>query len=461
MATARFHTAASSASTRLDSISQVADACGVPLLPWVERAVAVTTEHEDGEPLRRIATWTVPRQAGKSVAQQVIAIEAMLRKPDQFGVYMAQNRLAATNRLKGLAKLLQVSGLDPGHRATFGVGNERMVFGNGSVLQVLPPTENAAHGESLDLIILDEVFAIDPIVMQGLTPAMSARPEAQLIAVSTQGTLANSHLLNELTAQGREDPDSMEMAYVEYSCPDDVHPLDEAYWPDYHPGIEGGTTTMKHLRSEAKRMRLGDFARAYGNRATAQETDAIPAEWWERSGAARPIPDRISLSVDSSSLGAGIAAAFTIDDGWHADLVEHRAGEDLKWIVPRLRGLMADREVPILVMDAGGPISTLRPELQALCEDQGVAFRQLSQADRARADQHLYDLLRESSLTHGQLEALDESVASVGTQAAGDLWRFSRKRSVGDPSPIIALSEAAWGAYEVEELMPSPAFHVV
>ena len=175
----------------------------------MERAVAITTEYEETElgrePLRRLATWTTPRQSGKSVAQQILALSWMSEAPGLHGIYMAQNRLSATNRLRGMTALCQRAGLD--HKATFGVGNEKLILyvdGEESVIQVMAPTESAAHGESLDLAILDEIAFIDPIVMQGITPAMAARPEALLLMVSTAGTLAGSDLLNGLVAQGSE-----------------------------------------------------------------------------------------------------------------------------------------------------------------------------------------------------------------------------------------------------------------
>lgn len=461
LARPRFHTEASEAPNQIDRLRQIGDDVGMPLLPWTDRALAVWSEYEatdlGDEPLRRTGLFTVPRQSSKSTSAMVWLIERATRKPDQYGILMAQNRLAATNRLKDLVKMLSRAGI--AHKATFGVGNERCTFGNGTVLQVLPPTENAAHGESVDFALLDEVFAIDPIVVEGVLPAMSARPEAQLLYTSTAGTLADSHLLNGLTEAGREEPDG-EMMIADYGVPEGVHPLDEEHWHEWHPGL-GYTATVKHLRSEAKRMRIGQWTRAYGNVATSQETEVIPGEWWLRSEDELPVPKEITLALDASPFGGTIAASFTHDNGRHVDLVEHRAGDDWSWMMPRVIELCSgDRDVLAIALDAAGLIGYLAPELKQLALDRVLDFRSFTQGDRARASHYFYDQLRDGHLTHGESEVASESLATIGSQTTGDLWRFSRKRSVGDPAPIIAMSMALYAHNEAEQ-KPSPAVHFV
>ena len=464
-ASAKYHTAPSGALNRLEAISAVADACGVPLLPWVSKALEVATEYEvtdlGEEPLRRRCLVTTPRQSGKSVAMSVIGLEALTRRPDQHGILMAQTRVAAMNRLKGITKLALAAGIP--HKTTLGVGNERMhlyVNGGESVLQVMPPTENAAHGESLDLVLLDEVFSLPEIILQGVSPAMAARPEAQLYFFSTQGTL-ESELLNALTQQGREDPEGP-MSFVEYSLPEGSDHTDEDVWWTYHPGL-GFTVHPKHLRAELQSMKTSDWLRAYGNLRQNLEEEVIPADWWEQSQLLVPVPDQgVCLAVDVSAYGGSITAAFPVEDGWHTDLVSFVPGDDHAWIVPRVEELIVKLQVEAVAVDTSGPAAYLGPALQSAVEGTGTtALRRMSLQDRSRASHHFYQLLREGTLTHAPSEVMDRSISMTGQQTTGDLWRFSRSRSVGDPAPTISASMAVWLAYEVHELAPRPALHVI
>ena len=92
----------------------------------------------------------------RSIAVGQVAIERLTREPDLYGIYVAQTREAARNRLAGIATMLVRSGLDPLAKFTRGVGNERLLLSNGSVMEVVSPAATSIHGESLDIAIMDE-----------------------------------------------------------------------------------------------------------------------------------------------------------------------------------------------------------------------------------------------------------------------------------------------------------------
>ncbi len=73
------------------------------------------------------------------------------------------------------------------------------------------------------------------------------------------------------------------------------------------------------------------------------------------------------------------------------------------------------------------------------------------------ADQWLHNGLRDGSITHGHLGALEEAVEGAVTRSVGDLWRFDRMRSLVDVSPLIACSMAGFTGYEAELLAPQVA----
>jgi hypothetical protein len=434
----------------------VADATGWPLLPWVRRAMQVSTEYhrESGLPVRSRVLWTVPRQCGKSVGLSSYTIERCMREEGTYGIYVAQSREAARKRLRNMALLLNRSRLDLGARFKRGVGNEALEFSNGSLIELAPPTEQALMGDSLDIALVDEIYAIPPNVLYGtILPAMAARPEAQVLMISTAGTL-ESTLLNELRQKGRENPQGR-MAFVEYGKPEEIHAFDEDSWRDWHPGL-GETIALAKMREAADEEPLPEFLRAWCNVTTAVADPVWPADWWQASATTVAVPDEISIGIDSTSAGASIMAGWQAEGGWHGDLIEYREGSDVDWIPERLAQLFGRFSITTVGMEHSGPIGMIEPEIRDLCELERVPLRGFGRSDRCKADQWLYETLKAKRLTHGKSEALDDSQGATPARKIGDRWLFDRDRAIIDPSPIIALSMAVYSAYEAEILNPKP-----
>lgn len=426
----------------------------MPLLPWSKRFFDVTTEYDldTGWPKRRRALATLPRQSGKSVALASWLIDLHRRKPGAYTAYVAQSRQAAANRLRGIATMLHDSGLDPGAKLTMGVGNERLRLFGGEV-QVHSPTADAVHGESLDGAVLDEVFSVKEHIMQALGPAMAARPAAQLMMISTQGTL-ESHLLNRLCDIGREDPDGA-MAYAEYALPEDVHPFSWEHYPVYHPGL-GHTIRLEHLQDEAKLMTVADYTRAYANRLVATTTPLIPEDVWAGQ-AAHPAPGQQPvLAVERTAWGASIAAAYATDVGYHGDLVDYQEGADWDWVWPRLTELADRLDVRSVVYDSSGPMAAAEPRMKAWAEEQGIPLVVRTARQRARGEVWTMGQVIDHTVTHNDLPALTEAVQLAQTETLGDLWRIQRRRALGDTSPAVAWCLAVYAAYEADELAPTP-----
>lgn len=431
-------------------------ALGYPLLPWQAEFIEVATEHyaRSGVPYRKAALCTVPRQSGKSILITAVAAHWLLTWPEQYAVLTAQTRIAATNRLKHLARRLSESGLDPEARFTRGVGNERIILSNGSQVDVVSPTAASVHGESVDLAIIDEAWKVDPIFLAGVVPAMVARPRSQLWVISTAGT-EESQLLNDMTGRAQEDPQG-DTAYVEYSMPDDAHPYDETRWGEWMPAL-GHTTTVDSIRAAKTVLSLPEFTRAFGNLPRmGDRAKAIPWEWWQTAEADLPPEVGLCLAVDVNRSPAGwsIAAAYPTPDGYHADLIEHSTGLELTPIPHRMRDLIQRFRPAAIGLDPFGPAGALTPDFEALARDYGVELHTFNGRQRAAADVYLFDLLRDHKHTHSRSIPLDTAVEGAHADSKGDTWFFSRPNSYVDLSPLLAVSMATWLAYATETLAP-------
>lgn len=455
---------------RAAEIMATSVAMGTPLMPWQYSVAEVATEYRVATrvPYRKTVTVTVPRQSGKSVLVQSVGVNTLMADPYLYAVYVAQTRLGATNRLRDIAHRLESLGVDPGHKFTRGVGNEKITFTNGSRLEVQSPKAVSAHGESIDLAILDELWRVPSDVMSGVVPAMVARPRAQLWLLSTAGN-EESELLNNMVAKGREDPDG-DMAFFEWSMPEDANVYDSARWHEWMPAL-GHTASIESIAAAQSVMSLPEFRRAFGNIAILEDNAAaIPEAWWRWGHTTEEVPPvGLSLAVDVNRTPPGwsIAAAWPTSEGFHGDLVEHGIGLELSPIPAKLRELVARFRPAEICLDPTGPAGALVPDIQSIADDYVIPLRTFNGAQRARADVWLFDLLRGSTeehteeadataptFTHSPMIPLDQAAEAARAEEKGAAWFFSRATSYVDLSPLLAVSMAVWSARECEVLAP-------
>ncbi len=448
---------------RLDGVREAAGLLGLTLLPWQERVAAVLTEYTKDGPCWDTGLVTVPRQAGKTVLAQCLIVETALRVPEARIAYTAQTRGDAAKRVIQLGQRLARAGVDV--QATRGIGNESIRFhGSGAEVFVVSPTHTGAHGESLDYVVLDETWAVDPIVLQGIVPARAARPESQMVAISTMGTY-ESVLLNDLVAKGREsvtDGRTRGLAYWEWALPEDGDPYDPAWWARYHPAL-GLTVTEQSIRSALEIMSPSEFVRAYCNRLVEATSEEIPAEWWEATAAPyADIPEggvTIGIDVGVGPDSASMAVAWPTEAGQHVELADYRQGP-LEWLMPRLVELVDRYDPAGLVMDVVGPANLIAGEVRRLAEDRRVPLRVPKSHDVAAACAFTYDGLRKGTLTHGVAEPLDRAVLGAVRKSFSDTWAWSRRQSRHDVSPLLAAALAAWSVNE-QSLVPKPKYAVL
>lgn len=146
--------------------------------------------------------------------------------------------------------------------------------------------EHGGHGETADLVILDECWSYpDARVEMSARPMMSTRPNAQLWAVSTAGKSEASWWWERLAAARTCAELAMPsgQCLIEYSADDDADPFDEALWPVFMPAL-GLTVHLESLRADLSGMKPGPFSRAYMNRRPTAEGEGwavISRDVWE------------------------------------------------------------------------------------------------------------------------------------------------------------------------------------
>ena len=260
---------------------------GVKLMPWQRDALGVALQHRRGRRLYRDVTVTVPRQSGKSTLILALAVWTMTTGPDRRVVYGAQSKIAARQKLlrtwwpavarSPLADQFTI------HRAN---GAEALRCANGSELVLLSAEESTGHGETADLVFLDEAWtAPDERIETAARPMLATIPNGQLWALSTAGSSQSTWWWDRLAAArtcaelGMPDGHAL----VEWSAADGADPFDPAVWRACMPAL-GHTITEATVRADLAGMGVQQFSRSYLNRRPTDDDEGwhvVSREDWE------------------------------------------------------------------------------------------------------------------------------------------------------------------------------------
>jgi len=435
-------------------------------MPWQKRAGRLLAEyrpelctcHKPARLLPRFKTVavTVPRQQGKTVLAKVV-VDNRARVDSFAEMYgTAQTRQYAAKHVINLGKTLQKGGV----KLYRGVGNEKVVWPNGSEYRPISPNEGGGHGDSIDFMLVDEGWKLSMSTLGGIAPAMIARPHAQMLLISTMGTKESS-VWNGIVTEGRdavENPDS-KMAYLEYSAPDDETVLDDSRWHEWMPAL-GKTvskddihTSMKLMLSDAD-MGPSEVVRAFGNRTVDTLVTVFPQEWVAAAWRVIEPPESFVLGLDVNTRpdGASLTTAHQSTEGTTAlRNIEWRYGSP-SWVPEVVGNILQQRKVTVVVGDFGGPARAIKDEVQRLCDNAGIALLDRLPRDLAADTQSFYDGLREGNVHMQKDEPLYHAILDSRKKDIGDLWLVARRHMIQDASPIISAILAFGQARALSEV---------
>src|SRR6266508_5129305 len=209
-------------------VAATARQLGFSLLPWQRLVLSTALERSGRRPAYRDVLVSISRQQGKSSLALALIVWRLLSEPDQLVLYSAQNRAAARRKLLHTWwPRIRRSPLASRFELFRGFGAEGLSADNGSRLELLSATESAGHGETTDLVVVDEAWVHqDAAVEQAVRPTMATRQGAQLWALSTAGTAKSAWWRGKLDAgrasaeQGVTDG----AALLEWAAPADADP---------------------------------------------------------------------------------------------------------------------------------------------------------------------------------------------------------------------------------------------
>lgn len=239
---------------------------GYGLLHWQRRVVDGALEHDgDGNLVFRDVNVTTPRQQGKSLLVLAVVVHRLLASPGQIVVYASQSRNEARKRLldSWWPRIRRSPLRQAFDRPTRQMGGESLRAANGSILYLASSEESSGHGDTSDLVVLDEAWSLDQATEQGMRPGLFTRPNGQLWVVSTAGT-TKSLWWRERVEKGRQAVEhglTEGFCHFEWSAPHGAEVGDPATWYAAMPAL-GITIDEATVAADFAAMAEPEFRRA-------------------------------------------------------------------------------------------------------------------------------------------------------------------------------------------------------
>ena len=319
---------------------------GRELWPWHIEVLDGLLEHHDGKLCHRYGLTSCARQNGKTVMLQALIgwwlTEGKIIRGEPQAVLSVAHELRAAEEIHySLAPILEEKFNASKTYNSF--GRKEVRWDDGTIWRISSATPAAGHGQSNDLVVVDEIWDVDSDVLHnGLLPTQRARPSPLAAFFSTAGTEKSEAFLrwreNGLDLIDKGEPGRLFMA--EWSPPPNVDLSDRRYWLMGNPSIGFGHLTIEDLEDEAG-GNYQAFLRAGLNLWVASDQSWLePGEWEQLEETGTPPPWNC-LTVETSPDGSrfvGLLGGADPDGRVHVQtaFVTHSESEAWELIAEKL-----------------------------------------------------------------------------------------------------------------------------
>lgn len=394
-----------------------------------------------------------------------------------------------------------------------GNGDEGILLKSGCQVQFRTRTKGGARGISGDKIVFDEGYALRAHHMGALVPIMSARPDGQMLYLSSAG-MADSAILRDIRDRGRAGDDPA-LAYFEWCAPPPEQACDAGAACMHARTSVGCGCDKPELLQQAN---LAITSRTYGivcdGERIGEETgpprlrlrairgerrSMTPAEfgrermgWWDapaegispittaameraldsHSQAMDPVALAVTVALDRSSSAIGIAG-WRKDGKAHVELVEHRPGTG--WTLKRLTELSDKYKPCAVVINPASPAgafektmtSPLKPGADARfatkpepgakrLKDGQTQLHLMTSREYAQSCGAYADAIVNDQLRHIGQQPLTDATEGARTHESAGAWIWSAKDSPADITPIEVVTLALHGLVTYGRKKPPP-----
>lgn len=464
--------------SRYEEAVEVCERCGLILDEWQRFVLRHWLGvRENGKWAAREVGLCMPRQNGKGALLEAREIAGLFVFGERTLIHSAHDAKTSNEAFKRMRELLEEGGFShligaPSGRKGTGFatahGAERVLLKSGQELQYRTRTKVGGRGFSGDLVIFDEAMILPEAFVSALGPTISAKtiegnPQIVYTGSSVDQFLHDEGLVFAAVRQRGLRGDAPSLAWFEWSA--DADPAatpassmvdfgDPGVWRRANPGL--GIRISEEYIQETERDMLGDRGFAVERLGIGDWPDVqaggggeISLQDWLGLIEDGKITGEVVLAFDVSPArtSASICAAGRRDDGLiQVELIANRQGTG--WVVPEMVRLV-ERHHPANVLCHGPARSLIAPLV-----NEGVAVHNkgkgMSDTELGQACGQIVDLVNQKEMRHLGSPELSSAVRGADTSPLGDSWRWSRKRSTADITPLVAATEAVWWVAQME-----------
>lgn len=481
-----------------DLAADLMEAAGKPLEPWQRDSVDLMMAHRpDGKwACYEYAEW-VPRQSGKGALGEARVLTGLFVLGEELIIWTAHEYKTAHEafrRMKALIRRLGTAVSETlvdvdGVLVKITNGNEESFerLDTGQRVMFIARSKSSGRGFSGDVNIIDEAFAYTPEQAEALGPTLIARPNAQIIYLSSPPLTGDSgEVMFELKDRAEAGGDDS-LGYRDWGLEGNLDELgkvnldDPNMWARVNPALGLGRVTLETIR------RLRKMLSANEGRGFAREVlglwpkrikggGAIDMDIWRRDHLEGGLLDPGSRRAGDVALAVDIApnrdyAAIGIygnrEDGFgHAQIVAYKPGTD--WVIDEVVR-WRDALDPVAVVMGRGTAASLEVELKKVgiqrakdrpeddFSDRDVPKRGelhvLTATEMSGAVGNLLDAVRQRTLRHVGQRELDSSAEGSKTKRNGDTIAWALADFAADTSPLVTITGARWGFTSLAHLI--------
>lgn len=453
-----------------DLAVDLAEACGLHLLPWQQLVLRNALALDSTK--TRWASFEVglivPRQNGKNIVLMARELMSLFISRDPQIIHTAHKFKTARGAFRDLVDIIEANDFLSSRVLKISQSSENVSIElkkqgterRGPRIDFLARQGGSGRGFTGDLVVLDEAFQIDETLVSDLLPTLSAKPSPQLWYTSSTG-FDYSTVLRHVRDRAVDQPDdNQHLLLCEWSA--DTHTTDwqslEAVQQS-NPSLGWFQTwdwikevDLRGMSEDAyKRERLGIWAD--------NTTDAaIGSDIWLRALAS---PETmLGVKVERRSLGlevtadrdlAVLAGATLLKDGRIiVDIIAAEAG--VSWVQDEVARITKKYNPPAgVIIDSFSGAAALAPRLS----ERGIPVSLASTRDITTGTAEVYDRLThvdedgqpDPTLLHSSHPLLDDAAFTARRRLVGNsktAWTW-RQFDVVKIEPLRAVTLAVQG----------------
>lgn len=340
-------------------------------------------------------------------------------------------------------------------------------------------TAGGGRGFTGDLLVLDESMYLDSGMVRALMPTLVARPNSQIWYTGSAGDKRSTQFGRVRSRGINSGPDEEpRLFYVEWSAdlcrkdcptgcdehddPDDVHT-----WAKANPGL-GIRVEADAIAADHDSMDSVDFAWEHlgvgdwpvdgtgwlliGKNSWMRQHD-------EYSFPLPPFAIALDVSPDRSMSGIAVCGAnedgnfhveitgnqqWAIENGYDTAFYDYRPGTG--WVFDRVMNIWRNQKPACLVIDKANQAGSFVDQF----EKAGVKVVSPTSREYAQAcGEFLTGIVPPkgdpANTVHLNQKPLNDAVRVAEERVIQDLWAWSKGKSYGDITPLVAATLARWG----------------